>query len=82
MKADLVLLAIGFSGPVLDGLVTELSPEMTAGGAIACDDHFETSVPGVYVTGDAMRGASLVVTAIADGRQAAAAIDKALTRIS
>lgn len=82
LDADLVLLAIGFNGPVRDTLIAELMPEMTAGGAIASNSKFETNIPGVYVTGDAMRGASLIVTAIADGRNAARSIDEALTRVS
>jgi glutamate synthase (NADPH) small chain len=78
LDADLVLLAIGFSGPVQDELMTGLLPEMTAGGSIAANNRFQTSIPNVYVTGDAMRGASLVVNAIADGRNAAHYINLAL----
>lgn len=77
IEADLVLLAIGFTGPVKDELFDELLLNTTAGGAIS-HDRFRTNIPDVFVTGDAMRGASLVVTAIADGRQAAEAIHESL----
>jgi glutamate synthase (NADPH/NADH) small chain len=78
MPAELVLLAIGFDGPVRDRLLTELGVEFDARGAIAHDEHCQTSVPGVYAAGDATRGASLIVWAIAEGRKAAHAIDRAL----
>jgi glutamate synthase (NADPH/NADH) small chain len=75
MPADLVLLAMGFTGaekgPLLDGLAVQ----MTDRGTVWRDDHWQTSVPGVFAAGDMQRGQSLVVWAIADGRQAAAAID-------
>lgn len=76
VEADLVLLAIGFAGPVRDALFDQLQPEMHADGAISSDARFHTSVPGVFVAGDASRGASLVVWAIADGRRAAASISQ------
>ena len=79
MAAELVLLAIGFEGPVRDRLLTELGVEFDRRGAIARDEHFRTSVPGVFAAGDATRGASLIVWAIAEGRKAAHAIDLALT---
>ena len=80
LPADLVLLAIGFSGPVQDDLFEEIAPTMSNRGAIAVDDAYATDVEGVFAAGDAMRGASLVVWAIADGRQAAASIESFLTR--
>jgi len=79
LAAELVLLAIGFEGPVRDRLLTELGVEFDGRGAIARDEHFRTSVPGVFAAGDATRGASLIVWAIAEGRKAAHAIDLALT---
>jgi glutamate synthase (NADPH) small chain len=79
IPADLVLLAIGFSGPVRDRLLDDLQLEFDASGAIAADDAFRTSSEGVYVAGDAHRGASLIVWAIAEGRKAAAEIDAALS---
>jgi glutamate synthase (NADPH/NADH) small chain len=79
IPADLVLLAIGFSGveqmPLLEGLGLARNRR----GAISCGSDWQTDVPGVYVCGDAHRGASLVVWAIAEGRSVANAVDKALT---
>jgi len=75
LDADLVLLAIGFSGPVRDDLFSQLAPEIGPTGAVAVNDGYATTVPGVFAAGDAMRGASLIVWAIADGRKAAQAID-------
>jgi glutamate synthase (NADPH/NADH) small chain len=80
MPADLVLLAIGFSGPVRDRLLTELGVEFDERGAIARDQDFRTSVAGVFAAGDATRGASLIVWAIAEGRKAARSIDLSLAR--
>jgi glutamate synthase (NADPH/NADH) small chain len=78
VEADLVLLAIGFSGPVRDRLHADLGLQYGAGGAIQADEQYRTSVPNVYVAGDAKRGASLIVWAIAEGRKAAHEIDIAL----
>ncbi|GAA1993982.1 glutamate synthase subunit beta [Amycolatopsis minnesotensis] len=79
LPADLVLLAIGFEGvehmPLLDGL--ELS--LTRRGTLSCGVDWQTSAPGVFVCGDAHRGASLVVWAIAEGRSVANAVDAYLT---
>jgi glutamate synthase (NADPH/NADH) small chain len=74
--ADLVLLAMGFVHPVHDGLIEQLSVETDARGNVkaAYGDH-ATSVPGIFVAGDARRGQSLVVWAIAEGRKAAHAVD-------
>jgi glutamate synthase (NADPH/NADH) small chain len=80
MPAELVLLAIGFEGPVRDRLLNELGVEFDSRGAIARDEHYRTSIPGVYAAGDASRGASLIVWAIAEGRKAAHAIDLALAQ--
>lgn len=77
IDADLVLLAVGFTGPVKDELFDELLLDTTPGGAIS-HKHFATNVPDVFVCGDAAQGASLVVTAIADGRMAAEAIHRHL----
>ena len=80
--ADLVLLAIGFDGvepmPLLDGLGLTLSPR----GALSCGPDWQTTTPGVFVCGDAHRGASLVVWAIAEGRSVAHAVDAYLTGAS
>lgn len=79
IPAELVLLAMGFVGPEQTGLVTELGLELDARGNIARDETFATNVPGVYVAGDAGRGQSLIVWAIAEGRAAAASVDAFLT---
>ncbi|GAC1468077.1 MAG: glutamate synthase subunit beta [Chloroflexota bacterium] len=78
VDADIVLLSIGFAGPVQDRLLDDLAPNVTARGAIAGDERYRTSLPGVYVAGDAKRGASLIVWAIAEGRKAAREIDREL----
>jgi glutamate synthase (NADPH/NADH) small chain len=75
LDADLVLIAIGFSGPVKKGLVEQLALTLDKRGNIHTDDRFMTSVPGVFSAGDARRGQSLVVWAIAEGRKAAHHID-------
>ncbi|QIN84586.1 glutamate synthase small subunit [Rubrobacter tropicus] len=75
VDADLVLLAIGFTGPVRDRLLEDLKLEFGERGAIASDDRYGTGVPGVFVAGDARRGASLIVWAIAEGRKAARQAD-------
>jgi glutamate synthase (NADPH/NADH) small chain len=76
IDADLVLLAIGFDGPVRDRLLHDLDVRFAENGAIACDDRYRTSVQGVFTAGDARRGASLIVWAIAEGRKAAREIDQ------
>ncbi|MEU1039295.1 glutamate synthase subunit beta [Streptomyces sp. NPDC005551] len=80
LPVDLVLLALGFSGPdPHDGLIDGLGLAVGSRGTIDRDADFATNVPGVYVAGDAARGQSLVVWAIAEGRAAAAAVDRHLT---
>jgi glutamate synthase (NADPH/NADH) small chain len=78
MPCDLALIAVGFSGVRPSPLLPGLGLELTARGTIASDESFATSVPGVYACGDATRGASLIVWAIAEGRKAAAACHEAL----
>jgi len=79
LKADLVLLAMGFLHPTLDGMLSELDLERDGRDNLKANDRdYETSVRGVYAAGDMRRGQSLVVWAIREGRQAAHAIDKAL----
>jgi glutamate synthase (NADPH/NADH) small chain len=75
IPADLVLLAMGFTGPEPAGLIEELSLERTDRGNVWRDERWMTSAPGVFVAGDMQRGQSLIVWAIADGRHAAAAVD-------
>ena len=78
LDADLVLLAMGFVGPERPGLLTELGVDLTDRGNVARNRDFETSVPGVFVAGDMGRGQSLIVWAIAEGRAAAAGVDRFL----
>ena len=75
MKADLVLLALGFVGPAKSRLLTDLDVRMNGRGTVGRDDRWMTNVPGVFAAGDMQRGQSLIVWAIDDGRRAAAAID-------
>ena len=75
IPAELVLLAMGFTGPQRAGLVEDLGVDLDGRGNIARDEQFMTSVPGVFVAGDAGRGQSLIVWAIAEGRAAAAGAD-------
>ncbi|AZI57879.1 glutamate synthase subunit beta [Nakamurella antarctica] len=79
LEADLVLIALGFTGPETPGLLAELGVALNARGVIHRDESYMTSVPGVFVAGDAGRGQSLIVWAIAEGRSAAAAVDVYLT---
>lgn len=78
IRADLVLMAIGFSGPETNSVVKELDLRLTERGAIAVDRDKMTSVPGVFAAGDSERGQSLIVWAISDGRRAARGVDKYL----
>ena len=78
LDADLVLLAMGFTGPVKSGLLEQLGVNLDPRGNVATDSNHSTSVPGVFAAGDMRRGQSLVVWAIAEGRKAAAAIDRFL----
>ena len=76
--ADLVLLAMGFSGPDRGGLLESLGVELDPAGNVRADSDRRTSVAKVFVAGDMARGQSLIVWAIAEGRQAAHAIDEFL----
>ena len=79
LKADLVLLAIGFTQPRKDGLLEELDVELDRrGNVLANDVDYKTSQDAVFTAGDMRRGQSLVVWAIREGRQAAHSIDKFL----
>ncbi len=75
MPADLVLLAMGFTGPARSRLLDDLGVRFGDRGTVWRDEGWMTSVPGVFVAGDMQRGQSLIVWAIADGRAAAAAVD-------
>jgi len=72
---DLLLLAMGFVGPERSPLLEALGVELDLRGNVRADTRFATNVPGLFVAGDAHRGASLIVWAIAEGRAAARAID-------
>ena len=78
LDADLVLLAMGFVGPEKAGLLTDLGVEFSDRGNVTRDGDFQTSIPGVFVAGDMGRGQSLIVWAIAEGRAAAAGVDRFL----
>ena len=78
IPADLVLLAMGFTGPVKSPLLTDLGVALTDRGNVARNAQWMTNVPGVFAAGDMQRGQSLIVWAIADGRSAARAIDQYL----
>lgn len=71
IPADLVLLSMGFVHPVHEGLISELGLDLDQKGNIKIEKNYSTSVKGVFAAGDAANGASLVVTAIAKGREAA-----------
>ena len=75
IPADLVFLAMGFVGPEKSELLSQLEVEFDERGNIKRDSKFETNVEGVFVAGDAGRGQSLIVWAIAEGRSVAAAVD-------
>jgi glutamate synthase (NADPH) small chain len=76
LEADLVLLAMGFIGTERLGVVEELGVAVDGRGAVAADRNWSTNVEGVFVCGDQTRGQSLIVWAIAEGRSAAAAVDR------
>ena len=78
LDADIVFLAMGFVGPEREGLLTDLGVELTDRGNVARDKDFQTNIPGVFVAGDMGRGQSLIVWAIAEGRAAAAGVDRYL----
>jgi glutamate synthase (NADPH/NADH) small chain len=75
LDVDLVLIAMGFLGPVRGGMIEQLGVVLDPRGNIATDDYSMTSVAGVFAAGDMRRGQSLVVWAISEGRKAAAAVD-------
>jgi glutamate synthase (NADPH) small chain len=75
MEVDLVLLAMGFTGPERNGLLSSLGVRFTDRGNVWRDERWMTSVPGVFTAGDMQRGQSLIVWAIAEGRSAARGVD-------
>ncbi|MFI5317156.1 MAG: FAD-dependent oxidoreductase, partial [Myxococcota bacterium] len=81
LDVDLVLLAMGFLGPVRDDMLKQFGVDLSDRGNVATRGY-ATSVPRVYAAGDMRRGQSLVVWAIAEGREAAAQIDRELSAAS
>jgi glutamate synthase (NADPH/NADH) small chain len=79
IPADLVFLALGFTGPEKSQLLQQLEVEVDERGNIKRDQDYATATEGVFICGDAGRGQSLIVWAIAEGRSAAASVDKYLT---
>ncbi|CAB4722369.1 unannotated protein [freshwater metagenome] len=79
IPADFVFLAMGFTGPEKSPLLTQLEVEVDDRGTIKRDSNFAANDEGIFVTGDAGRGQSLIVWAIAEGRSTAAAVDRYLT---
>jgi glutamate synthase (NADPH/NADH) small chain len=82
MEADLVLLAMGFIGPTEPQLLIDLGVRRDARGSVATDGAHRTSVEGLFAAGDVRRGASLIVWAIREGRDAAAAIHQYLEALA
>ncbi len=80
LEVDLVLLALGFTGPVSHEMLDQLGVAKDSRGNAATDANYMTSVPGVFAAGDMRRGQSLVVWAIAEGRNAAAAMNRLLMK--
>jgi glutamate synthase (NADPH/NADH) small chain len=78
LPCELVLLAMGFTGPERGGLLDQLGVELNERGNVGRDDQWSTNVDNVFVCGDMGRGQSLIVWAIAEGRSCAAAVDRAL----
>jgi glutamate synthase (NADPH/NADH) small chain len=78
LDVDLVLLALGFTGPVKQGMIEQFGVNLDARSNIATGADYMSSVPGVFAAGDMRRGQSLVVWAISEGRKAAISIDKYL----
>jgi glutamate synthase (NADPH/NADH) small chain len=78
IPADLVLLALGFTGPESETIAEQLPVPFEQNGTIERDGDYQTSEQGVFVAGDAGRGQSLIVWAIAEGRAAASAVDRYL----
>jgi NADPH-dependent glutamate synthase beta chain and related oxidoreductases len=82
IDTDLVLIAMGFTGPTKSGLLDELGVALDSRGNVSTDENYMSSIPGVYAAGDMRRGQSLVVWAIAEGRKAARSMDLQLMGFS
>jgi len=81
IACDVLILALGFTGPAAKSLVDQLGVRLDARGNIAVDEALATNVRGVFCAGDARRGASLVVWAIAEGRRAAQSVHRMLSLV-
>jgi glutamate synthase (NADPH/NADH) small chain len=79
LPCELVLLAMGFTGPERPGMLEQLGVKLTERGTVWRDENWMTSVPGVFTAGDMQRGQSLIVWAIAEGRSAARGVDRYLS---
>ncbi len=75
IDAELILIAMGFLGPVRNGMIEQLGVQLDHRGNVATDENYMSSVPGIFAAGDMRRGQSLVVWAISEGRNAAACVD-------
>jgi glutamate synthase (NADPH/NADH) small chain len=82
MEADLVLLAMGFLGPIRSGMIEQFGIALDGRGNVATNPDYMTSVPGIFAAGDMRRGQSLVVWAISEGRKAAIGVDKYLRELA
>jgi glutamate synthase (NADPH/NADH) small chain len=82
IDADLVLIAMGFLGPIRNGMIEQLGVQLDNRGNVATDENYMSSVPGIFAAGDMRRGQSLVVWAISEGRKAAACVDQYLKQPS
>ena len=82
MDVDLVLIAMGFVGPVRNGMIEQLGVQLDPRGNVATDENAMSSVPSVFAAGDMRRGQSLVVWAIAEGRKTAACVDHYLKEVA
>ena len=82
LDAELVLLAMGFTGPVKPGLIEKAGIRAATQRGNIATENYQSSVPGVFAAGDARRGQSLVVWAIAEGRKAAEAANDYLAKTS
>jgi glutamate synthase (NADPH/NADH) small chain len=81
LDVDLVLLAMGFLGPVRNGMIEQFGVALDNRGNVAANADYQTSVENIFAAGDMRRGQSLVVWAISEGRKAAAAVDRYLATI-
>ena len=82
LDVDLVLLAMGFLGPVRNGMIEQFGVALDNRGNVATNGDYQTSVENIFAAGDMRRGQSLVVWAISEGRKAAAAVDRYLATIA